>query len=141
MSLFEKIKQENINSLKSGDKLKRQVYTLLIGEVTRKGDPGDKIDDADVISAAKKIVSGINEMLESGADQNSNLAERALLLELIPKEAGADEIKSFVDEYADANSPLTMKDMGTVMAAVKSHFNGAADGKVTSSIVRARLSA
>lgn len=141
MSLFERIKQENISALKSGDKLKRQVYSLLIGEVTRSGNPKDIISDAAVISTAKKIVAGIDEMLAKGADQESNLAERALLMELVPRAADESEIIEFIEDYMQENNGITIKDMGSVMAAVKKHFGGNADGKLTSALVRARLSA
>lgn len=140
MSLFNSIKIKNIEALKTGDKLTRSVYTLLIGEVTRGGDPKDTISDAMVISAAKKIVDGIEMMLENGAEPDVILAERKVLLALIPEAAAEDDIRKFVDEFVStANPKLTMKDMGVVMAAIKTHFNGTADGKLSSSFARCRL--
>lgn len=140
MSLFNSIKIKNIEALKTGDKLTRSVYTLLIGEVTRGGDPKDTISDAMVISAAKKIVDGIEMMLENGAEPDVILAERKVLLALIPEAAAEDDIRKFVDEFVStANPKLTMKDMGVVMAAIKTHFNGRADGKLSSSFARCRL--
>lgn len=139
MSLHEQIKRDNVAALKAGDKTKRGVYTLLLGEVARTGDPSAEITDAQIITAAQKIAGGISELLSHGVNDAELPKQLEILNALIPKAATENDLIDFVAEYVQNNPGLTTKDMGLVMGELKAKF-AVFDGKVASGIVRTAIS-
>jgi uncharacterized protein YqeY len=80
---------------------------------------------------------GRNEM----ADKEE--AEIALIEAYMPKAAGEEQVVAGVRAVISAMGAPTMKDMGTVMKQVMSHFQGAGirvDGKQVSDVVKRELS-
>lgn len=138
--LYQTLKELNLRSLKSGDKVARSAYTLLLGEIARTCDPSAEVSDATVVSAAKKIITGINQMIDLGVNNPELNGQLTALEVLLPSAPSIQDIELFVDRFIANNAPLSIKEMGVVMNALKETFAGAYDGKVVSQMVREKLS-
>lgn len=62
-------------------------------------------------------------------------SELAIVLEYLPKQMGADEIRQIVSEAIAACGATTVKDTGAIMKLVMPKVKGAADGKLVNQIV------
>lgn len=141
MSLFVQIKDQNLAALKNGNKIERSVFTLILGEATRSGDPKAIPDDIQMLSVIRKIAAGVKEMMDKGAADPTLQDQLTLLESLTPQQASENDIIDFVGQFiTSSETPLTQKDTGKVMGALKERFMGAYDGKLASGIVRSALS-
>lgn len=66
-------------------------------------------------------------------------AEIAILMEYLPQQLTADEIRALVQETVSAVGAKGPKDIGKVMAALMPKVKGRADGKQINQIVREEL--
>lgn len=138
--LYQTLKELNLRALKSGDKVARSAYTLLLGEIARVGDPSAEVSDATVVSAAKKIIAGINEMISHGVSDPNLNGQLTALEVLLPTGPTMEEIELFIEGFMAGMPDITVKDMGVVMKALKDMYAGAYDGKAVSELVRRKLS-
>lgn len=91
---------------------------------------------------AKKRRDAAAEYERLGAKERaaSELAELEILANYLPRQLSEEEIESIVDACIQETGASSMQDMGRVMSAVMAEVQGAADGKLVSQIVRAKLS-
>ena len=66
-------------------------------------------------------------------------AELEIMKVYLPAEMPADEIKALIDAVVKAMGTVSMKDMGSVMKAVREKTGGRADGKLVSELVKEKL--
>lgn len=100
----------------------------------------------DVLSVIKKLVKQRKESIEQYqaggrkdlADQEA--AELKILETYLPAQMGREQVEKIVADVMAALGAKTIKDMGPVMKEVQARTAGAADGKMVSEIVRAKLS-
>lgn len=104
------------------------------------------ISSDEVIGVIKKLVKQRKESIEQFttggrqdlADQES--AELKILEHYLPAQMGREQVEKIVAEVIAATGAKTVKDMGPVMKEVQARTAGAADNKLVSEIVRAKLS-
>ncbi len=100
----------------------------------------------DVLAVLKKLVKqrkeSIDQFTSAGrndlADQES--AELKVMEAYMPAQLGQAQIEAIVVEVIAATGAKTIKDMGAVMKEVLVKTSGAADGKLVSDIIKAKLS-
>ncbi|MEC9283774.1 MAG: GatB/YqeY domain-containing protein [Bdellovibrionota bacterium] len=106
----------------------------------------NELSDKDVISVVKKLVKQRKEAAEQYENAGRpELAEKEIeeskFLEVyLPAQMGEEQVTAIVDEVIAALGASSMKEMGVVMKEVQAKTAGSADGKMISSIVKAKLS-
>lgn len=90
---------------------------------------------------AKKRKEAIEMYTKANAVEQaeSEKAELAILSEFLPPEISEEELERLVNESIKSINPQGMRDMGKVIADVKSKNSGV-DGGVVANLVRAKLS-
>jgi len=81
------------------------------------------------------------EFAKAGRDDlaQSAQAEVAVLVEYLPKQLGADEVRQLVREVIAQVGAVTDKELGKVMSALMPKVKGKADGRMVNTIVREEL--
>ncbi len=113
----------------------------------RSGDPdSEEVNDQIIMS---RFATMIKQRRESAAAYKkggrADLAERELqeikIIEgFLPRQLDEAEIQSAVDDAMDESGAESIKDMGKVMAVLKSKFTGQMDFAQVSNLVKQRLS-
>jgi len=145
MTLFEKIKADQLAARKARNGVEATLLTTLIGELTAigKNDGNREVTDADVVKLVKKFLDGVNETIklmtdatnvDGSADRYVNLLkEQMYLTAYMPQQMTEIEltvaVKAIVAEVGS--------NMGKVMAALKAAHAGKYDGAMASKIVKA----
>ncbi len=77
-------------------------------------------------SGREELIKQINEEIE-------------ILAEYLPKPLSKEELEKIIEEVIKSVGATTIKEMGTVMKAVKEKVGAAADGKTINEIVKSKL--
>ncbi len=158
MSLKTKIMDDIKASMKNGDKLKlsvaRNIQSALknkeIDDRVKPVDANDKRtqdqkDDDAVLGVVKTLVKQRRDSIEqfkAGGRQDlvdQEMAELKVLETYLPQQLGREELEKIVADAVASTGAKTAKDMGAVMKAVLAATKGAADGKLVSELVKAKL--
>ncbi|WP_413559424.1 GatB/YqeY domain-containing protein [Bdellovibrio sp. HCB209] len=105
----------------------------------------DPITPEEVMNVVKKLVKqrkeSIDQFSQAGrqdlVDQES--AELKVLEVYLPAQMSREQVEALVTEVIAATGAKTVKDMGPVMKEVIARANGAADNKVVSEVIKAKL--
>jgi uncharacterized protein YqeY len=105
----------------------------------------DPITPEEVMNVVKKLVKqrkeSIDQFSQAGrqdlVDQES--AELKVLEVYLPSQMNREQIEALVTEVIAATGAKTVKDMGPVMKEVIARANGAADNKIVSEVIKAKL--
>ena len=118
-------------------KIKGGVLTTLIGEVETKATrSGVELTDAEVVSSMKKMVGGIEDLLELRHDDKLVIEIEALNAE-IPQQASSEELEVEIASIVEGiEGPLSMKSMGVIMGSLKSTYGAKLDSAIASTIVK-----
>lgn len=146
--LEEKILSDYKEALKSRDTLKTSVLSFLRAELLNAAiaQKKNKLDDPDVLSVVKRQVKAHQdsiEQFEKGGRQDladKEKKELEILKAYLPAQLSEEEVRKIIEEVVSASGAAGMKDMGRVMKEVNVKTAGAADGKLVSEWVKARLS-
>ncbi|MCB0411800.1 MAG: GatB/YqeY domain-containing protein [Bdellovibrionales bacterium] len=103
------------------------------------------ITDEDIMGVIKKMAKqrkdSIEQFQKAGrqdlADKES--FELSVIEEYLPAQMSEEQVTKVVNEVIQALNASSMKDMGAVMKEVQAKTQGAADGKLISQIVKAKL--
>lgn len=106
----------------------------------------DPITSDEVMAVIKKLVKqrkeSIDQFQQAGrqdlVDQES--AELKVLEVYLPAQMGREQIEALVTEVIAALGAKTVKDMGPLMKEVIAKSGGAADNKIVSEVIKAKLS-
>ena len=146
-TLIETIKADQVAARKSRDGIRASLLTTLIGEASAigKNDGNREVTDTEVVALMKKFVKGIDESIAaikdvSNDDGSANryvnlLKEKSVLEHYMPKQLDELQLNSIV---AGLISEVG-NNMGKVMAALKERYAGQYDGKLASTIIKARI--
>lgn len=99
----------------------------------------------DVIGVIKKLVKQRKESIDQyQAAQRQDLVDKEsrelkILEEYLPAQMAREQIEKIVADVIVELNASTIKDMGTVMKAVIAKTQGAADNKLVSEIIKAKL--
>ena len=148
MSLKERITQEMKNAMRSGEK-ERLGYIRMLQAAIKQREVDERItlDDTQVLSVIEKMIKQRREAIaqfEAGGRADlaaKELAEVALLQTYMPEPLSQAEVEALVAEAITVTAAATVKDMGKVMALVKTRAAGRADMSAVSAIIKSKLGA
>ncbi len=122
--LFDQIKQDHISAFKAGDKLKKDILSIIISKckykLTEKNSTGT-ITDQDVLAIIEKTVKELNEEIDSFTkagdaykEKVENLGKQKEMISLyLPKKLTEEEIKDIINTLDDKTLPNIMKHFKT----------------------------
>ncbi len=148
MSLAARIEKDFLAAYKAKDELTVSVLRMLKTAVKNRQvelmrPPTDEEVLAVVAKQVKQRQESVEQFQAAGRAEMAakEAAEQVVLEGYLPTRLTAEELAALVDEVIAATGAAGMKDMGKVMSAAMAKAAGRADGKLLSSMVKARLSA
>ena len=148
MAVKERITEDMKSAMRSGEKERLATIRLILAAIKqREVDERIVLDDAQVVSVLEKMVKQRRESIvqfEAGGRADlvaKENAELAILEAYLPTRLSDAEVDALIAAAIAATGASSMKDMGKVMAHVKTAAQGRADMGAVSARVKARLSA
>ena len=146
MTLKERITEDMKSAMRSGDKERLATIRLALAAIKqREVDERIALDDGQVLAVLEKMIKQRKEAItqfEAGGRADlvaKETAEIAVLRAYLPEQMSEAEIDALVAQAVAQTGATSIKDMGKVIAAVKSQAQGRADMGVVSARVRAKL--
>jgi uncharacterized protein YqeY len=147
MSLKERITDDMKAAMRSGEKERLGVIRMITSAIKqREVDERITLDDAQVLSVLEKMIKQRKESLvqfQAGNRQDlvdKEAAEITLLQGYLPAQLSDAEIDGLIKDAIAASGATSIKDMGKVMAIIKSKAQGRADLGAVGAKIKARLS-
>jgi len=147
MSLKERITDDMKAAMRSGEKERLGIIRMITSAIKqREVDERITLDDAQVISVLEKMIKQRKESLvqfQAGNRQDlvdKESSEINLLQTYLPAQLSDAEIDALIAEAVAATGAATIKDMGKVMANVKTKAAGRADMAAIGAKIKSRLS-
>ena len=147
MSIFDRLKDDLKEAMKSKDTLTRDTIRLLMSakkqiEVDERRDVSEDEMVKIIQKAVKQREDAISFAKDGGRDDlvEANEKEIAILQKYLPKQLSDEELTSAVQEIVTKVGATSMKDMGKVMGVATKELSGKADGKRINSVVKTLLS-
>jgi uncharacterized protein len=146
VTLKERLTEDMKSAMRGAEK--ERLATIRMAQAAikqREVDERITLDDAQVISVLEKMIKQRKESVvqfEQGRREDLAAKERAeieLLQTYLPAQLSDAEIDALIREAIAATGATSMKDMGKVMAAVKSKAAGRADMGAVSARIKAAL--
>ena len=131
MSLIEKISKDFMSAYKAKDMEKKNFLGVIKTEVTKETKTPE---DSYVIGKLKSMIKN--------AEATNSLTEYELgiINNYLPTQMTEDVLRVTIGDFITKEELSTMKDMGKIMAYLKSNFEGEYDGKLASTITKELLS-
>jgi uncharacterized protein YqeY len=146
MSLKERITDDMKAAMRSGDKERLGVIRMVTAAIKqREVDERISLDDAQVLSVLEKMIKQRKESLvqfEAGNRPDlveKETAEISLLQTYLPAALSDAELAALIDAAVASAQATTIKDMGKVMAIIKSQAQGRADMAAVGAKIKAKL--
>jgi uncharacterized protein YqeY len=134
-------------AMRAKDAARLSTIRLLLAAIKqREVDERIELDDAAVLGVLEKMIKQRRESIaqfEKGGRQdlaNNEKAEVQVLSAYMPAQMSDADIQKEIDSVISATGAAGAKDMGKVMAALKSKLAGKADMGKVSALVKAKLS-
>ncbi|MFM8517584.1 MAG: GatB/YqeY domain-containing protein [Nevskiaceae bacterium] len=148
MSLKERITQDMKDAMRAAEKERLGNIRMLQAAIKqREVDERITLDDTQVLAVVEKMITQRKEAIaQFEAGGRADLAakessEIALLQAYRPEQLSAAEVDAMVAAAITETAASTIKDMGKVMALVKSRAAGRADMAAVSALIKAKLGA
>jgi uncharacterized protein YqeY len=149
MTLNDKIGAEITTAMKAKDATRLSALRMLKAAVMNKGvEKHRDLDDAEILQVVASLVKQRRDSVEQFEKAGrtdlvaKESAEIAILQEYLPPAASQDDIDAAVAAAIAESGATSVKDMGTVMKAVRPRLAGKnADGKAVNDAVRRKLGA
>ena len=151
--LIEKIKQDLVSHIKSGDKIKISITRLLIAALKDKEISLRNNQDFDEIINDNIVMEIINKMIKQRKiaaqtyeeAKRTDLAEKELqeaklLSHYLPLQLSEDQLKVKVEEIIKKVEAKSLRDMSKVMKVIKENLGGKCDMQMASNLVKNKLS-
>lgn len=146
MSLREKITDDMKDALRAGDKPRLSVIRLMLAAIKqREVDERITLDDTQVLVVLDKMLKQRRDSVtqfEKGNRQDLADQERTeikLIQSYLPTQLSETELDQLVAEAIRGSGATSLKDMGKVMALLKSQVQGRADMGAVSARIKAKL--
>ena len=150
MSLKNQIEEKLNKALKAKDKdiyptLRLVISAIKDAEIAGRSKNQKEMSDGDITAILKKMIKQRNESCEvyKKAGRKELLENETKEIEIInaflPKQLSEDETKIICADVVKSVGASSMKDMGKVMAALKSKHSDTLDFSKVSSIIKALL--
>ena len=148
MSLKERITQDMKDAMRSGDKERLGNIRMLQAAIKqREVDERIMLDDTQVLAVVEKMIKQRKEAIaqfEAGGRADlaaKEISDIELLQAYMPEQLSSVEVEALVATAIAETAASTIKDMGKVMALVKTRAAGRADMAAVSAIIKAKLGA
>lgn len=147
MGMKETILSEMKEAMKSQDATRLGALRFLQSAIKNKEIElrPNAITDQDVTAVIKKICNqhkdSIEQYTKAGRQDlvDQEKSQLAVLEGYLPKQMSRDEVEKLVAQVISETGAKSVKDMGTVIKAAMAKAAGAADGKMLSEVVKAKL--
>ena len=150
--LIQKIKQDLVSHIKSGDKIKISITRLLIAALKDKEISLRNNQDFDELINDNIVMEIINKMIKQRKiaaqtyekANRSDLAEKELqeaklLSYYLPSQLSEDQLNAKVDEIIKEVDAKSLRDMSKVMKIIKENLSGKCDMQMASNLVKSKL--
>ncbi len=148
--LRDDIKAATITAMKSGDKERTATLRLIGAKIkdrdielrTSSKDVDDEVLVTEVLQKmAKQRKESITMYVDGGRDELAakEQAELAVIEEFLPQQMGEDETRAAIEAIKSDLSATSIKDMGKVMAELKSRHGAELDMSKASALVKESL--
>jgi uncharacterized protein len=146
MALKEKITVDMQDAMRSKDSEKLNAIRLLQSSIKQKEvDDRVEIDDTMILNIIEKMLKQRRDSIEAfkNANRNDLVAkeefEVKLLQTYMPEPLSSEDVEKEIDSAIKAADAKSMKDMGTVMSAVKLKVSGRANMAEVSQKIKEKL--
>ncbi len=148
MSKIEEVRAEMVKAMKSGDKARKDVLSLLLSDLKAKWvDKHEDLTEEEENSVISREIKQTKESIETAPKNRTDIIEKnkfalSVLQEFAPKEMSEEEIKSLLGgvlAQLEIEKPVP-KDRGRIMKALMPQVKGRAGGAAVSRIVSAACS-
>ncbi len=146
MSLKGRITDDMKAAMRSGEKERLGLIRMITSAIKqREVDERITLDDTQVLSVLEKMIKQRKESLvqfQAGNRQDlveKEAAEITLLQAYLPSQLNDAEIDALINEAVAATGAASIKDMGKVMALIKSKAQGRADLGRVGAKIKAKL--
>jgi uncharacterized protein YqeY len=147
MSLKERIQEDMKGAMRSGDKDRLGTIRLIMAAVKqREVDERIMLDDAQLVAVLEKMGKQRRESItQFQAGGRADLvakenAELTIINAYMPAPLADDELDALINQAISETGAASIKDMGKVMAIIKSKAQGRADMAAVGARIKARLS-
>ena len=150
--LIQKIKQDLVSHIKSGDKIKISITRLLIAALKDKEISLRNNQDFDELINDNIVMEIINKMIKQRKiaaqtyekANRSDLAEKELqeaklLSHYLPSQLSEDQLNAKVEEIIKEVDAKSLRDMSKVMKLIKENLSGKCDMQMASNLVKSKL--
>ena len=151
--LINKIKQDLVSHIKSGDKVKISITRLLIAALKDKEislrnnqDFDELINDNIVMEIINKMIKQRKIAAQTYEEANradlaeKELEEAQLLSHYLPSQLSEAQLNIKVEEIIKGVDAKSLRDMSKVMKVIKENLNGKCDMQIASNLVKSKLS-
>lgn len=144
-ALKDAMKNKNASALPTIRMINAAIKQKDIDVARPRGD--ERIADEEVLSLLQGMIKSRREaidMFRQGNRQDlieKETAEISVIEQFLPQQLGAEEMDAAIEAAIIETGAASMKDMGKVMAALKSGYAGQLDMSRASALVKQRLSA
>jgi hypothetical protein len=146
--MLERLRTDLNAAVKGRDATKVSVLRMLLADLhNRKIAARAELSEEQVVAALRTAVKQRQEAAEqfaAGGREDRAAAERAeisVIEAYLPSLLEGEELKAAVDSVIDKTGATSPADMGKVMGALMSEYQGRIDGKAANALVRERLGA
>jgi uncharacterized protein len=147
MSLKERITDDMKAAMRSGEKERLGVIRMITSAIKqREVDERIMLDDSQVLNVLEKMIKQRKEsVVQFQAGNRQDLADKetaeiTLLQTYLPAQLSDAELDALIGEAVATSGAASIKDMGKVMAIIKSKAQGRADMAAVGTKIKARLS-
>lgn len=146
MSIEEQFAADLKDAMRARDERRRSVLRMTLAAL-RNAEiaAGHGLDDAEAMGVlakeAKRRRESIEEFRKAGRDDlvEKETAELALLSPYLPQQLSREEIQAAARQIVQETGASGLKDIGKVMPVLMQQFQGRADGREVSEVVRELL--
>jgi uncharacterized protein YqeY len=146
MSLKERITDDMKAAMRSGEKERLGVIRMITSAIKqREVDERISLDDVQVLSVLEKMLKQRKESIiqfQAGNRQDlvdKEAAEITLIQGYMPSQLSGADIDALINEAVATTGAASIKDMGKVMAIIKSKAQGRADMATVGAKIKAKL--
>ena len=146
MALKERITEDMKSAMRAKDTLRLGTIRLLLAAMKqREVDERIELDDAAITGIIEKLIKqrrdSISQFQTAGRQDlvDGEQAELAILQAYLPEPLSAAEIDAAVSAAVAESGASSVKDMGKVMALLKTRLAGRADMGQVSALIKAKL--
>ena len=148
MSLKDRLQEEMQAAMRSGDKPRLSVLRMaLAGVKQREVDTRRPLDDAGVQSVIERMIKqgrdSVSQYRDGGRQDlvDKEEAEIKVLQTYLPQPLSDAELDTLIGECIEAAGAMSVKELGKVMAVIKTRAAGRVDMSTVSTRVRSMLTA